>query len=400
MHSLSSISDYLRLHGPSLSQKVLSQFPPLHKPQDETWPALACLRRRPFPAQSLAIMGIVKRWEEASCAAAVAECGTGKTLISLGSVFTHANGRPFTCLAMVPPQLVEKWARECFTTLPGVRVYIIDGVRNATASNGYSGINEVRPRNGRIVREGLKTTLSDLRLAKGHRSARARWQSQVEAPCVFVVSRERAKLGYFWRHAYGSGRSGPFQGNVVNPDTGHPVIVGEDQIRRSDFKKTKIAETVLPESANGRRPFFSPLWQADNEKIHRMAPMEFIGRYLRGFFDYGIADEVHEHARERGIVGHAQKVARAREDGEPVLLRRDVNTTDGDVAGIHFVSLQREIADFTRARRAMVGDEFREYGVGPRQGNGILRYLRLRRWGHYLVPPREHRALPRPDPGA
>ena len=36
------------------------------------------------------------------------------------------------------------------------------------------------------------------------------------------------------------------------------------------------------------------LWQADNAKIHRMAAMEFIGRYLDNFFDYGIADEVHE----------------------------------------------------------------------------------------------------------
>lgn len=294
MTTPSCIADYLRLHGPALSDKVLQQFPPLHNPQDEVWPMHSRLRRKPFPAQSLAIMGIVKRWEEANCAAAVAECGTGKTLISLGSVFMHANGRPFTCLAMVPPQLVEKWARECFTTLPGIRVFVIDGVRNGTASNGYSGINEVRLRKGRIVREGLKTTLSDLRLAKGHRSARARWQSQVGAPCVFVVSRERAKLGYFWRHSYASPRSGPFLGNVVSPDTGRPVILGEDQIRRTDFKKTKIAETVLPESGKSRRPFFSPLWQADNEKIHRMAPMEFIGRYLRGFFDYGIADEVHE----------------------------------------------------------------------------------------------------------
>lgn len=288
------IAEYLRIHGPALSDKVLSQFPPLHSPQDRVWPALARLRRKPFPAQTVAIMGIVKRWEEADCAAAVAECGTGKTLISLGSVFTHANGRPFTCLTMVPPQLVEKWARECFTTLPGVRVFVIDGVRNGTASNGYSGVNEVRLRNGRIVREGIKTTLSDLRLAKNHRSARARWQSQIGGPCVFVVSRERAKLGYFWRHAYGSAHSGPFLGNVVNSDTGRPVIVGEDQIRRADLKKTKIAEMVLPESGSSRRPFFSPLWQADNEKIHRMAPMEFIGRYLRGFFDYGIADEVHE----------------------------------------------------------------------------------------------------------
>jgi len=239
-------------------------------------------------------MGTVKRWEEARCAAAVAECGTGKTLISLGSVFTHAKGRPFTSLAMVPPQLVEKWARECFLTLPGVRVFMTDGVRNGVGSNGFTGVNEVRFRNGRVVREGFKTTLSDMRLAKTHRSAQARWQAQVSAPTVFVVSRERAKLGYFWRHAYKVARSGPFHGNVVNPDTGRPVLTGEDQLRRADFRKIKHTEMITPESPKSPRAFFSPLWQADNQKIQRMAPMEFIGRYLDGFFDYGIADEVHE----------------------------------------------------------------------------------------------------------
>jgi hypothetical protein len=30
------------------------------------------------------------------------------------------------------------------------------------------------------------------------------------------------------------------------------------------------------------------MWQADPEKIHRMAPIEFIGRYMRGWFDYAI----------------------------------------------------------------------------------------------------------------
>jgi hypothetical protein len=224
-------------------------------------------------------MGIAKRWQEARCAAAVAECGTGKTLISLGSVFTHADGRPFTALAMVPPQLVEKWARECFLTLPGVRVFMIDGVRNGVGSNGFTGVNEVRFRNGRVVREGLKTTLSDMRLAKTHRSARARWRVQVPSPSVFVISRERAKLGYFWRHAYKVAQSGPFNGNVVNADTGKPVLAGEDQLRRSDFKKAKHSEVVSPDAMNSRRAFFSPLWQADQEKIHRMAPMEFIARY-------------------------------------------------------------------------------------------------------------------------
>jgi hypothetical protein len=289
-----SISEYLRLYGSALGELVLARFPALHSPDNPLSPVLQQLKRRPFPAQALAIMGIVKGLQRARCVAAIAECGTGKTLISLGSVFTHADGRPFTCLAMVPPQLVEKWCREAIMTLPGIRVFIIDGCRNGLASNGFTGVNEVRLRNGRIAREGLKTTLSDIRLAKQHRSAKARWQAQVGAPSLILVSRERAKLSYFWRHAYGSARSGRFNGSVVNPDTGRPVVLGEDQLRRADFRKLKISETVWPESPKCRKPFFSPLWQADNHKIHRMAPIEFIGRYLDGFFDYGIADEVHE----------------------------------------------------------------------------------------------------------
>ncbi|MCP5111949.1 MAG: hypothetical protein GY953_14065, partial [bacterium] len=288
------IADYLRLHGPELGTKVLAQFPPLHQPGDPIAPEIGLLKRKPFPAQAAAIMGIVRRWETARTAAAIAECGTGKTLISLGSIFTHAKGKPFTALAMVPPQLVEKWARECFLTIPGVRVFIIDGVRNGVASNGHTGLNEVRLRYGRIVREGLKTTLSDLRLAKGHRSPRARWNALVEAPSVWICSRERGKLAYFWRHSYMVPKSGPHIGHVVNPDTGKPVLTSEDQLRRADFKKAKHAETIFTETTKCRRTFHSPLWQADNTKIARMAPIEFIGRYLKGFFDYAIADEVHE----------------------------------------------------------------------------------------------------------
>jgi hypothetical protein len=167
----------------------------------------------------------VKKSEQPSCSSAA-----------------HAEGRPFTCLAMVPPQLVGKWARECFLTLPNIRVFMIDGVRNGVGSNGFTGVNEVRLRSGRIVREGLKTTLSDMRLAKTCRSARARWRAQVPGPSIFVVSRERAKLGYFWRHAYQVARSGPCCGSVVNPDTGRPVMTAEDQLRRPDFRKVKHAD--------------------------------------------------------------------------------------------------------------------------------------------------------------
>jgi len=294
-----TIADYIRLFAGELEERILENFPPLHNPSDPVWPEMRSLRRKPFPAQELAIMGIVKRWERARTAAAIAECGTGKTLISLAAVQAHSRGKPFTALAMAPPQLVKKWARECFLTLPRVRVFLIDGVRNGVGSNGHSGVNEVRLRNGRVVREGLRTTLSDLRLRKTAPSARARWDALCGCPTVFLIGRDRAKLGYFWRHAYRTPLSGNYTGCVVNADTGLPVLAGEDQLRLGDFKKAKHSEVVCPEDSarptKARRTFHSPLWQADERKIRRYAPIDFIGRYLRdGFFDYAIADEVHE----------------------------------------------------------------------------------------------------------
>ena len=114
-----------------------------------------------------------------------------------------------------------------------------------------------------------------------------------------------------------------------------------------------------------------------------------------------LPDDAVEYARDEGVVGHAQKAARAREDGDPILLRRDFPTTDGDHTGLHFLTLQESIADFVRVREAMTGEDIADdTGVGTRVNNGILQYVFVRRRGNYLVPPREHRSLPTPDPKA
>jgi hypothetical protein len=170
------IAAYLRQFAPLLEDRILKLFPPLHEPGEPLPAELRQLRRTPYAAQSLAIAGIARRWDIEASAGAIAECGTGKTLISLGSMYVHAKGRSFTALVvMVPPQLTMKWCRECLLTLPRVRVFLIDGVRNGVGSNGHTGVNEVRLRNGRIVREGLQTTLSELSLRGKSKSARARW---------------------------------------------------------------------------------------------------------------------------------------------------------------------------------------------------------------------------------
>jgi superfamily II DNA or RNA helicase len=166
MPELSTIYDYLRANALLLGTRILEQFPALHQVHDPLSPRIEGLLRTPFPAQAIAIMGLAKRWQEARTGMVVAECGTGKTLISLGAIHVHSEGRPFTALAMVPPHLVEKWAREAFLTLPGVRVFFIDDLRNGGDENKFHGVNEVRLKHGRIVREGLQTSLSELRLRK------------------------------------------------------------------------------------------------------------------------------------------------------------------------------------------------------------------------------------------
>src|SRR5579864_8801921 len=296
MPELSTIYDYMRANATPLGARILQEYPALHQFNDPVSPRIEGLLRKPFPAQTIAIMGIAQRWEQARTGMVIAECGTGKTLISLGAIHVHSEGKPSTSLAMVPPHLVEKWAREAFLTLPGVRIFLIDDLRNGGDENKSHGVNEVRLRQGRAVREGFRTTLSELRLRKESSSSRKRWLSLCGRPSLFIVGRERAKLGYFWRHAYRVPRSGPYMGCVVNSDTGKPVIVDDSRLTLAEFEKVKISETIESRGDKSCRPVHSPLWQADADKIRRMAPIEFIGRYMPGWFDYTICDEIHQLA--------------------------------------------------------------------------------------------------------
>ena len=295
-----TIADYLRTYAAELGARILKTLPPLHGVDDPPSPLIDQLLRRPFPAQTLAIQGIVRHWQQARAAAVIAECGTGKTLISLGAIHTHAAGRAYTALVMAPGHVTDKWCRETLLTLPRVRVFVIDGLRNSANHCGHHhGVTEVKLRHGRIAREGLRTSLTELRLRKDSPSARKRWASICSCPSIFVVGRDRAKLGAFWRHAYHIARSGRYQGCVVNPDSGEAVYLNEDgeRLLAIDFKKAKLSEVLGrgEGTKHARRPLYSALWQADGTKTRRFAPIEFIGRYMAdGFFDYAIGDEVHE----------------------------------------------------------------------------------------------------------
>src|SRR5947208_13055438 len=106
-----TIFTYMSHHSRELGERILRDFPALHAVGNPLSPRIDSLRRTPFPAQSVAIMGISKRWVNWRTAAIIGEMGTGKTLMAFGAIDVHSNGRRYNALAMVPPHLVEKTAR-------------------------------------------------------------------------------------------------------------------------------------------------------------------------------------------------------------------------------------------------------------------------------------------------
>lgn len=119
--------------------------------------------------------------------------------------------------------------------------------------------------------------------------------------------------------------------------------------------------------------------------------------------DNGVTEEMMtdlaEKANEYGRIGHAQKNARFNrdEDGNVILHRRHVESTDDGYASLHFPSLQQSISQFERVRVGMNGDDVRDSPrIRQRVNNGILEYIFTLNRGNFLIPRRDQRAFPTP----
>jgi hypothetical protein len=284
--------DYLRAYSSQLGARIVEMYPPLQGPKDPIAPALKTLLRKPLPAQAMTITGAAKYLRTEDSVRLVGECGTGKTLMSIGIAHAHAAGRSYSTLVMCPPHLVLKWAREVLVTVPLARTFVVYDLRNGGDPSKPHGIVEVRLRNGHAVAKGLKTSISELR-----KMGRKGWRRLCPGPAYFIVSKETGKLSYFWKHAYNEAKSGAARNCVTNPDTGSVIPNPEGgQLIKIDFDEVKHSETIT-RSGNGTSNY-SPLWQADRTKIQRVAPPEYIGRYMKRFFDYAFADELHQLAND------------------------------------------------------------------------------------------------------
>jgi hypothetical protein len=146
--SVDTYFEYLRTYSHELGSRIVEMYPPVQGPNDPIAKQVATLLRKPLPAQALTITGLAKHLKTTRSVRMVGECGTGKTLMSIGVAHTHADGATYSTIAMCPPHLVLKWAREVLITVPKARAFIICDLRNGGDPARPHGVVEVQLRKG------------------------------------------------------------------------------------------------------------------------------------------------------------------------------------------------------------------------------------------------------------
>ncbi len=243
MKPLDGVESYLQLFGSELAKKIHTLFEPSYIPEKQAWSErIHSLRRKPFQAQGDAIMGAVETLRKERAINIIGEMGVGKTLIGAAIPYISSK-KPCRTLIVCPGHLVHKWAEEIQSTIPHSEAFII---RKYTDLIPLRAIRKTRP-------------------------------SRYE---FYIISRDKAKLAYFWKPAI----------IVKNGVCSCPQCGKAFQ----DKEGWNLPLSYFSQSKRYCSHCHSPLWEADNTRIRRFAPAEFIKKYLKGFFQYLEADEVHE----------------------------------------------------------------------------------------------------------
>jgi len=213
------------------------------------------LLRKPYPVQGEIIKAVSKALYRSGLSHLFicGEMGTGKTMIALSSVFMSPE--PQRVLVVCPTHLVEKWIRETRITIPGVKVVNL-AVRNVIS-----------------ILEGLRFI-----------------KSKPSSYEVYVISKERFKLSYGWRPAVLRSRRSTFP---LCPRCGKYPRLKDDYLTWEDIAR--------------KRHFChcgEALWQAD-PKLRRYSPAEYMKKYLDGFFDMVIYDEIQDYKAGRSLQGQS-----------------------------------------------------------------------------------------------
>jgi SNF2 family DNA or RNA helicase len=244
----------------NIIERVAQDSKPLYRPaQDrkEAYELIKHIPRRPIACQIDAVGGIVKALRSRDSAILVGEMGLGKTYISIAA--SSALGYTKT-LVICPPHLVGKWKREVKLTLPSARVEIAE------------------------------------KIADIERALRLRRE-----PLFVILSREKAKLGYYWK-----GHARKLKDSTLVCPKCCTVILDRDEV--------PLIEEALNKKRRKCKNCQEPLWEADGKGPRRYPLATYLKNKHPRCFDVLVSDECHEFkgaATAQGIaLDHLGKAAK------------------------------------------------------------------------------------------
>ena len=255
-----NIHDFIEEFRSVIVASVGRDSNPLYHPgtdRKQIYQLIKSLPRRPIASQVDAIGGIVQALRFRDSAILVGEMGLGKTYISIAAAAALGLTK---VLVVSPPHLVSKWRREVKQTIPMA----------------------IAPAAERIG--DLERALNEKR-----------------RPLFVILSREKAKLGYYWKGHAARLKDSTF----ACPECRTPLI---------DRDGVPITVEALNRKKQKCKDCREPLWEADARGPRRFPLATYLKNKHPGYFDLLISDECHEYkgaATAQGIaLDHLGKAAR------------------------------------------------------------------------------------------
>ena len=253
-----TLAEFIETYHDAITGRVIEAYQPQYIPGERQEP-LPQLLRQPLGAQEHAIRAAAQSLRTNRGTILVGEMGTGKTYIAAAAA-RMANFRRI--LVICPPHLVQKWKREIEITIPGTRAFIVKTITQ------LAQIQDAGPTGTFFV----------------------------------IISREQAKLTYFWKPAYTLApkrtRSGYYLRDPETQEITTMICCPDCRQQAVEVHSEDVRVLQHEDLANRKRKCSEcngALWTADNQERRAYALSEYIRKYMPGFFDLLICDEAHEY---------------------------------------------------------------------------------------------------------
>jgi len=149
------ISDYLRKFAPELGDRILQRFPPLQSVEHPKLASTRTIAAEALSSSKAGHHGHRQAWNEDRAGAVDRRMRDWEDPYFSRCAHVHSERKSVRRTRDGSSPIGRKVGARSISNTAASTGFLVDGLRTQTPSACHTGVNEVRLRNGRIIREGL-----------------------------------------------------------------------------------------------------------------------------------------------------------------------------------------------------------------------------------------------------